>query len=250
MPTYPSIYESTLSTIGENITRLRKELEMTQDELATIANIDRTYIGPIENAKQNISISVLCKIAEALHTSPFDLLFKKETEDIDDIAKFNRIFPPVIEYQNLATQYGINDIFQDNGGKLLALLLITGLNNLPGREGNDASDESGNEYEIKSVNLNLVKSFSTHHHLNSVILGKYRKAIWIFAMFRDIQVKSVYLMTPDKLETIFKKWEDKYNETGKEANNPKIPVKYVMEHGTLIFTAPPDGTISLATLEF
>ena len=35
---------------------------------------------------------------------------------------------------------GINDVFQDNGGKLLQVLLITGLKDIPGREGNDAVD--------------------------------------------------------------------------------------------------------------
>jgi hypothetical protein len=33
-------------------------------------------------------------------------------------------------------------IFQDNGGKILQILLITGLKVLPGREGNDAKNDS------------------------------------------------------------------------------------------------------------
>jgi Restriction endonuclease PvuII len=54
------------------------------------------------------------------------------------------------------------------------VLLITGLKNLEGREGNDAVDEAGHEFELKSVNLSLTKSFSTDHHLNPEILKKYR----------------------------------------------------------------------------
>lgn len=87
------------------------------------------------------------------------------------VDKLNRLFPYVREYQKLAKEFaGIQDIFQDNGGKLLQVLLVTGLKNLDNsREGNDAIDSGGNEYELKSVNIRLTKSFSTHHHLNPVI---------------------------------------------------------------------------------
>ncbi|MFH2030146.1 MAG: hypothetical protein ABIJ40_05890 [Bacteroidota bacterium] len=78
-----------------------------------------------------------------------------------DIRKLKKLFPNILEYQKLADKHGINDIFQDNGGKLLQVLLITGLKVIPGREGNDAKDESGKEFELKSVNIKLTKSFST-----------------------------------------------------------------------------------------
>ena len=81
----------------------------------------------------------------------------------------------VREYQQLAKKHGIADIFQDNGGKLLQVTLLLGLKVLPGREGNDAVDEEGSEYELKSVNTDLTKSFSTHHHINPTIIAKYRK---------------------------------------------------------------------------
>ena len=70
-----------------------------------------------------------------------------------DRAVLERIFPSIREYQKLASQHGIGDIFQDNGGKLLQLVLITGLTVIPGREGNDAREGAWNEYELKSVNI-------------------------------------------------------------------------------------------------
>jgi hypothetical protein len=76
-----------------------------------------------------------------------------------DRAVLERIFPNIREYQKLASKHSIGDIFQDNGGKLLQLVLITGLTVIPGREGNDARDERGNEYELKSVNTLLLKVF-------------------------------------------------------------------------------------------
>jgi hypothetical protein len=60
---------------------------------------------------------------------------------------------------------------------------VTGLEVIPGREGNDAKDSNGNEFELKSVNIALTKSFSTHHHINPRIIEKYRQVDWIFAVY-------------------------------------------------------------------
>src|SRR6185503_9184117 len=108
--------------------------------------------------------------------------------------------------QALATEHGINDIFQDNGGKLLQLLLITGLKIVPGREGNDAKDDDGAEYELKTVNILLTKSFSTHHHLNPTILAKYRSVDWYFAIYKGIEIQEIYRLAPTDLEPYFTKW--------------------------------------------
>lgn len=91
-----------------------------------------------------------------------------------DFEKLQKLFPYIRQYQDLAVQHGINDIFQDNGGKLLQVILTLGLDVLPGREGNDARDSDNREYEMKSVNTDLTKNFSTHHHINPTILGKSR----------------------------------------------------------------------------
>jgi hypothetical protein len=149
----------------------------------------------------------------------------------------DELFPYLRQYQELANAHGINDIFQDNGGKLLQVLLITGLDVLPGREGNDAKDADGNEYELKSVNIELTQSFSTHHHMNPGIITKYRQVIWIFAVYRGIELQSLYKMTHEGLEPYLSKWEhDWHTNGGKDINNPKIPLKFVMQYGELIYT--------------
>lgn len=152
-----------------------------------------------------------------------------------DTKELERLFPYIREYQLLASKHGIGDIFQDNGGKLLQLLLITGLTGTGGREGNDARDEQGREYELKSVNTLLTQSFSTHHHMNPVILAKYRQVDWVFAVYEGIELQSIYLLKPAGLEPYFSKWEQKWHSSGgKDINNPKIPVKFVVERGQLI----------------
>jgi hypothetical protein len=157
-----------------------------------------------------------------------------------DREKLDALFPFIRQYQRLATEHGINDIFQDNGGKLLQLLLITGLRILPGREGNDARDDAGNEYELKTVNVLLTQSFSTHHHLNPKILSKYRLVDWYFAMYKGIEIQEVYRMSPAALEPYFTRWEAKWHESGgRDINNPKIPVGFVRANGVLIHRDTP-----------
>ena len=155
-----------------------------------------------------------------------------------DLDVFKEIYPAVLKLQKLAEKHGISDIFQDNGGKILQVLLITGLEILPGREGNDAKDVNGNEYELKSLNILLTKSFSTHHHMNPVIIEKYRKVDWIFAVYEGIRLLSIYQLTPSDLEFYYTKWEEKWNKDGgRDINNPKISLKYVKEHGIRIYKA-------------
>jgi len=157
-----------------------------------------------------------------------------------DKAELDRLFPYIREYQVLASKHGIGDIFQDNGGKLLQLLLITGLKGAGSHEGNDARDEQGREYELKSVNTLLTQSFSTHHHMNPTILAKYRQVDWVFAIYEGIELQSIYLMKPAGLEFYFSKWQTKWHESGgKDINNPKIPLDFVIQHGKLLFGAPP-----------
>lgn len=149
-----------------------------------------------------------------------------------------RLFPAVREYQALASKHGIGDIFQDNGGKLLQLLLLTGLSISPGREGNDAVDSCGREYELKTLNCLLTQSFSTHHHLNPVIIAKYREVDWYFGVYEGIELKELYFMPPATLEPYFSMWETKWRDSGgKDINNPKIPLRFVREHGELRFRA-------------
>lgn len=118
--------------------------------------------------------------------------------------------------------------------------MLVGLRILPGREGNDAVDASGREYELKSVNIELTRGFSTHHHMNPAIIAKYRQVPWVFAIYRHIALQAVYLLEPANLEFYFAKWERKWQaDGGKDINNPKIPVVYVMEHGKLLHGEPP-----------
>jgi Restriction endonuclease PvuII len=162
-----------------------------------------------------------------------------------DKARLDALFPAVIEYQKLAASHGITDIFQDNGGKILQVILALGLKVLGKREGNDAVDADGNEYELKSVNIALQRQVTTHHHLNPVILAKYRKVNWIIAVYRNIELLCIYRMTPADLEPLFSRWEGKWHaDGGRDINNPKIPLDFVVANGKLIFGTAPEIRVS------
>jgi hypothetical protein len=155
-----------------------------------------------------------------------------------DAKRLKRLFPAVREYQKLAMKHGIPDIFQDNGGKILQVCLVLGLTVLKTREGNDAIDARGNEYELKTVNLLRTDQFTTHHHLNPVIIEKYRKVDWIFATYEAIELKQIFLLKPAAMEYWYKRWFDKWHsDGGKDINNPKVPLSYVRKHGKLLYSS-------------
>ena len=154
----------------------------------------------------------------------------------EDYEQLLSLWPHVQRFQELASKHGIHDVFQDNGGKLLQMLLITGLAGMGAREGNDAKDLDGKEFELKSVNLNLTTQISTHHHLNPTIIAKYRKVRWIFAFYRSIELQEIWLVEPAQLEPWFTDQERKWHERGgRDINNPKIPVTLVRAKGVKFF---------------
>ncbi|AFM42757.1 putative transcriptional regulator [Desulfosporosinus acidiphilus SJ4] len=52
--------------VGQRIKELRKIRDITQEQLAYISELDRTYINSVENGRRNISIVNLEKITIGL----------------------------------------------------------------------------------------------------------------------------------------------------------------------------------------
>jgi len=69
-----------LHVLALNIKQLRKEKKLSQEELAEISKLHRTYVGAVERAERNITLSTLCSFAKALKTSVPELLLKIEKE--------------------------------------------------------------------------------------------------------------------------------------------------------------------------
>ena len=60
--------------MGKRIAKMRKSKGLTQDKLALLAEIDRSYVGRIERGEVNITIEKLYEIAETLGCDARELL--------------------------------------------------------------------------------------------------------------------------------------------------------------------------------
>ena len=58
-----------LARLGQRIVNLRKAKGWNQQELANQAGINRTYISAAERGKQNLTLSIVMKLANALDVS-------------------------------------------------------------------------------------------------------------------------------------------------------------------------------------
>lgn len=61
------------AAFGDRIKALRLEKKISQEELAHVAGIDRTYISDIEKGRRNVSLVVIQKLAKALDKEIFEL---------------------------------------------------------------------------------------------------------------------------------------------------------------------------------
>jgi len=62
-----------LISFGTRIKELRKERDLSQEQLSFRADLHRTYIGMIERAEKNITLTNIEKLAKALEVEVKDL---------------------------------------------------------------------------------------------------------------------------------------------------------------------------------
>lgn len=63
-----------LKIFGANVRALRLQKNLTQEQLAGICDLHRTYVGAIERGDRNVSLNNIVLIAHALGVEPADLL--------------------------------------------------------------------------------------------------------------------------------------------------------------------------------
>lgn len=261
-------YEEAKRLLGERVQSLRRERRITQEQLAELTEKSIEHISYIERGERAPSFETILDIAEALGVSvpylmnvipqteintnffselqtpvvshslvePVEEPVNTTKERRSDLERLQVSLKAIQELQSLAHEYGINDVFQDNGGKVLQVLILLGLRISPGREGNDALDTEGNEYELKTINKLLSRSVTTHHHLNLDILAKYRSVkAWYIAVYEGIVLKAIYKVNPAALEVKFSYWESRIIGGMKSINNPKIPLGLIEREGELVY---------------
>ncbi|MEO6890835.1 MAG: helix-turn-helix domain-containing protein [Ktedonobacteraceae bacterium] len=262
-------YDDFRRRLGKRIRILRLEKNIKQERLAELVDKSTEHVSFIERGERSPSLEMLMDISNVLGVSVSSLLDvetdKKEVTNTipaplppgplpntiedpikpteqrkDDLERLQRGLENIKALQQLANDYDISDIFQDNGGKVLQLLILLGLKQSKGREGNDAIDEEGNEYELKTINLSLNPraGITTHHHMTKKIIEKYRIVTWYIGLYEGIELTEIWKFHPSKLEVLFASWEkwiDDHN--GQPRNNPKIPLRYVRK-GERVYRNP------------
>ena len=77
---------SLLHTLATNVKKYRLQQNLSQEKLAELSGLHRTYISSVEREQRNISIDNISKIATALKIDPYLLLktsieLSEETHD-------------------------------------------------------------------------------------------------------------------------------------------------------------------------
>lgn len=79
-----------MSTINQAlarvVTRQRKIINISQEELAAIAGIHRTYVSQIERGLKSPTLPVLFKIAAALNINASEIILEIE-KDVHELQK-------------------------------------------------------------------------------------------------------------------------------------------------------------------
>ena len=77
MTRHRKIASTPRDTLARNLRRLRAEQDLSQEALADLASLHRTYVGSVERSERNISIDNIEKLASALRVSLSELLEDK-----------------------------------------------------------------------------------------------------------------------------------------------------------------------------
>lgn len=62
------------SILGNNIKKYRQKLGVSQEALAELCGLHRTYVGAVERGERNVSLLNIVSIARALKILPSKLL--------------------------------------------------------------------------------------------------------------------------------------------------------------------------------
>lgn len=65
---------SELVRLGQNIRHHRMVRHLSQEELANLSGLHRTYVGGIERGERNVTVLNLVRLAKALEISVSDLM--------------------------------------------------------------------------------------------------------------------------------------------------------------------------------
>jgi len=69
--------------LASNIRSFRRKKKLSQEELAAMCDLHRTYVGSVERGERNVTLSTLEAFSSALGVSVIDMLSERGAEDDD-----------------------------------------------------------------------------------------------------------------------------------------------------------------------
>jgi transcriptional regulator with XRE-family HTH domain len=149
-------YDDALGRFGRRVQVLRGERRITQEQMAERIDVSVEHISYLERGVRAPSFETILRLARALDVSvpylmnidqnetsadflaelpaaaapsalvqPVEDAITTRDERQSDITRLRSALHGVQELQQLARDYAIADIFQDNGGKVLECLILT-----------------------------------------------------------------------------------------------------------------------------
>ena len=71
-------WDATCAAFGTAVRERREQIDISQEELADRAAMDRTYVSGIERGVRNPTLKIVARLAKALKTRPSKLLAAME----------------------------------------------------------------------------------------------------------------------------------------------------------------------------
>ncbi|SWW71224.1 anaerobic benzoate catabolism transcriptional regulator [Klebsiella pneumoniae] len=81
MPDTDIYFMAIKEILAENVREYRNINNLSQEQLAEISGLHRTYIGSVERKERNVTLSTLISLSKALNVSVPDLLTKQESKN-------------------------------------------------------------------------------------------------------------------------------------------------------------------------
>lgn len=74
LPISDEMKEEIQRQFGDSLRQMRHEADLSQEELAHRADLDRSYVGSVERGERNITLLNVVRLARALSVPPAELL--------------------------------------------------------------------------------------------------------------------------------------------------------------------------------
>lgn len=74
------------AAFGRQVRALRVQHGLSQEELAHLAELDRSYVGGIERGERNVGLDNIHRLADALGVGPVELFAEAGDDSVGEVA--------------------------------------------------------------------------------------------------------------------------------------------------------------------